>query len=121
VKNSPRAPLGPSVVLIEGMPFSGIAMDLQKSAPASNEICRSQILGILHHFQSLGKEVDYGWVNSVKPENVVASPVITLPDNDVQKTKTCKKPLLVESVGLRIMEVLVEYPTLALSGRVTTS
>jgi len=38
VKNSPRAPLGPSVVLIDGMPLSGIAIDRQKSAPASNEI-----------------------------------------------------------------------------------
>jgi hypothetical protein len=42
VKNSPRAPLGPSDVLIDGMPFSGMAMDRQKSAPASNEICQGQ-------------------------------------------------------------------------------
>lgn len=42
VKNSPRAPLGPSVVFIEGTPFSGMAIDRQKSAPASNEICRCQ-------------------------------------------------------------------------------
>lgn len=38
VKNSPRAPLGPSEVLIDGTPFSGIAIDRQKSAPASSEI-----------------------------------------------------------------------------------
>jgi hypothetical protein len=28
--------------LIDGMPFSGMAMDRQKSAPASNEICQGQ-------------------------------------------------------------------------------
>jgi hypothetical protein len=44
VKNSPRAPLGPSDVLIEGMPFSGIALDRQKSAPASNEIYSDQLI-----------------------------------------------------------------------------
>jgi hypothetical protein len=38
VKNSPRAPLGPSVVFMEGIPFSGIAIVRQKSAPASNDI-----------------------------------------------------------------------------------
>lgn len=43
VKNSPRAPLGPSDVLIEGIPFSGIAFVRQKSAPASNEICKGQL------------------------------------------------------------------------------
>jgi len=37
VKNSPRAPLGPSVVLTEGMPLLEIGIDLQKSAPASSE------------------------------------------------------------------------------------
>lgn len=44
VKNSPRAPLGPSVVLIDGMPFSGIAVVRQKSAPASKEIYACQLL-----------------------------------------------------------------------------
>jgi hypothetical protein len=38
VKNSPRAPLGPSDVLIDGIPLPGIGMVRQKSAPASNEI-----------------------------------------------------------------------------------
>ena len=38
VKNSPRAPLGPSVVFMEGIPFSGIAIVRQKSAPASKYI-----------------------------------------------------------------------------------
>jgi hypothetical protein len=38
VKNSPRAPLGPSVVFMEGIPFSGIAIVRQKSAPASSDI-----------------------------------------------------------------------------------
>lgn len=42
VKNSPRAPLGPSDVLIDGMPFSGMAFVRQKSAPASSEICNDQ-------------------------------------------------------------------------------
>lgn len=33
----PLAPLGPSVVLIAGIPFSGIAFVLQKSAAVSRE------------------------------------------------------------------------------------
>jgi hypothetical protein len=48
VKNSPRAPLGPSDVLIEGMPFSGIAFDRQKSAPASNDTCPGQLIHFDH-------------------------------------------------------------------------
>ena len=43
VKNSPRAPLGPSDVLIDGMPFSGMATVRQKSAPASSEIWNGQL------------------------------------------------------------------------------
>jgi hypothetical protein len=39
LKNAPRAPLGPSVVFMEGIPFSGIATVLQKSAAASKDIC----------------------------------------------------------------------------------
>lgn len=54
VKNSPRAPLGPSEVLIEGMPFSGIAIDRQKSAPASNEICSGQLIKPLNGVRFLG-------------------------------------------------------------------
>jgi hypothetical protein len=38
LKNCPRAPLGPSVVLIDGIPCSGIATVRQKSDPASKEI-----------------------------------------------------------------------------------
>lgn len=34
---APRAPLGPSEVLNAGMPFSGIAFDLQKSAAVRSE------------------------------------------------------------------------------------
>jgi len=39
-KIPPRAPFGPSVVLIEGMPFSGIAFVLQKSAAVRRETCK---------------------------------------------------------------------------------
>ena len=47
VKNSPRAPLGPSVVFIDGVPFSGMGMVRQKSAPANNDIygCQLTIVG----------------------------------------------------------------------------
>lgn len=38
VKNSPLAPFGPSVVLIDGMSLLGIGIDRQKSTPASNDI-----------------------------------------------------------------------------------
>jgi hypothetical protein len=38
VKNSPLAPFGPSVVLIEGIPLLGIGIDRQKSAPANKDI-----------------------------------------------------------------------------------
>jgi hypothetical protein len=34
---APRAPLGPSLVLKAGIPFSGIDFDLQKSAAVSSE------------------------------------------------------------------------------------
>lgn len=39
-KIPPRAPLGPSVVLIDGMPFSGMAFVLQKSAAVRRETCK---------------------------------------------------------------------------------
>jgi hypothetical protein len=103
------------------MPFSGIAMDLQKSAPASNEICWSQIPSIFHLSHSLGKEFDYGWVNSVKPENVVASPRTATSPTMMCRRRKHVKAFARRNRGLGIMEVLVEYPTLALSGRVTTS
>jgi hypothetical protein len=38
-KMPPRAPLGPSVVLMAGIPLSGIAFVLQKSAAVSSETC----------------------------------------------------------------------------------
>ena len=61
MKNSPRAPLGPSDVLIEGIPFSRIAIDRQKSAPASNEICSSEFTEpqSCFHFQWEIFHVDY--------------------------------------------------------------
>lgn len=40
VKNSPRAPFGPSVVFMDGIPLLGIGIVLQKSAPAKSEICK---------------------------------------------------------------------------------
>ena len=39
-KSSPRAPAGPSVVLIEGTPCCGRATVRQKSAPDSKDICQ---------------------------------------------------------------------------------
>lgn len=39
-KIPPRAPFGPSLVFAAGMPFSAMAVVLQKSAAVSKEICR---------------------------------------------------------------------------------
>ena len=44
LKKAPRAPLGPSEVLIEGIPFEGMATVLQKSAPASREIYHGPVI-----------------------------------------------------------------------------
>ena len=43
VKNSPRAPFGPSVVLIEGMFLLVMGIERQKSAPARSETCGGSI------------------------------------------------------------------------------
>jgi hypothetical protein len=37
LKIAPRAPFGPSLVLKAGIPFSGIDLDLQKSAAVRSE------------------------------------------------------------------------------------
>lgn len=42
LKIAPRAPFGPSLVLKAGIPFSGIAFDLQKSAAVRSETYRCQ-------------------------------------------------------------------------------
>ena len=40
----PRAPFGPSVTLIAGMPSRSIGTVVQKSAPASREACSSKVI-----------------------------------------------------------------------------
>ena len=46
LKNSPLAPFGPSVVLIEGIPFSGSALVLQKSTPVRREILKVSVISL---------------------------------------------------------------------------
>jgi hypothetical protein len=44
LKIAPRAPFGPSLVLKAGIPFAGMALDLQKSAATRRETYESLLV-----------------------------------------------------------------------------
>jgi hypothetical protein len=58
LKNCPRAPLGPSVVLIDGMPRCGRGTVLQKSAPANSDTCsKSAVFVICKNIYCICKKI----------------------------------------------------------------